>query len=62
MTTVTRGRPRIRTRLLYTALALAGGAAVVAGIAMVFPPLALVVAGAGVGLLGMIGLGMEARR
>jgi len=62
VTTIVTRRPRIRARVVYTALAIVGGVAVVAGVAMVFPPLALVLAGLGVGLLGMVGLGMEGRR
>lgn len=55
-------RRRIPARLVYSAMAIAGYGSVVAGVALIFPPLALVLGGLGVGLLGMVGLGLEVRR
>lgn len=48
-------------RRAYTALVLAGATTLVAGIALIYPPLALIVAGLTGGLLGLIGLGISVR-
>jgi len=48
---------RIPARLAYSAFVLAGGALVVAGVWLIFIPAALVLAGVGIGALGLVGLG-----
>lgn len=48
---------RVSARLVYSVSVLVGGALVVAGVALVFLPGALVLAGVGIGALGLIGLG-----
>ena len=49
--------PRISARAAYTALVLAGGALVTVAIALVYLPAALLLAGVGVGIVGLVGLG-----
>jgi len=51
----------VRTRLLYTALTLLGGSIVVAGVGLIFPPGAVILAGLAVAAFGFIGLGIEVR-
>lgn len=53
-----RGRRR-RTSALYTLLTIAGFAVAIAGIAMIFPPIAFVLAGIAICGLGLVGLGMR---
>jgi hypothetical protein len=57
MATARRPTPRISARALYTALILAGGGLVTVAIALVFLPAALLLAGLGVGAIGLVGLG-----
>jgi hypothetical protein len=48
-------------RRAYTALVVASSSVLVAGIALIYPPLALIVAGLAGGFLGLIGLGITVR-
>ena len=63
VTTLREASPRWwrRPRALYTVLTVASGGLVIAGVAMVYLPLAMVLAGVCGGALGLIGLGLLQR-